>query len=152
MNSSDDFRVNKRKQDWIKSGRWRKILLLANHLATKIDGEWKLATQLRSIVETGKITCHSQLSIGSTQVLVCPSKFILYAQCHNNINHVRFDLMKFGLFQLVELKNGEAYNGHLVSCDRWMNIILREVVCTSSVRNKTLCQLVFQKQTELPLN
>ena len=27
---------------------------------------------------------------------------------------------------LVELKNGETYNGHLVSCDNWMNINLRE--------------------------
>uniref|UniRef100_A0A667YLY8 U6 snRNA-associated Sm-like protein LSm4 n=1 Tax=Myripristis murdjan TaxID=586833 RepID=A0A667YLY8_9TELE len=33
--------------------------------------------------------------------------------------------------QLVELKNGETYNGHLVSCDNWMNINLREVICTS---------------------
>ncbi|KAK2705981.1 hypothetical protein QYM36_016113, partial [Artemia franciscana] len=32
---------------------------------------------------------------------------------------------------LVELKNGETYNGHLVSCDNWMNICLREVICTS---------------------
>ena len=29
---------------------------------------------------------------------------------------------------LVELKNGETYNGHLVSCDNWMNINLREVI------------------------
>ena len=28
---------------------------------------------------------------------------------------------------LVELKNGETCNGHLVSCDYWMNINLREV-------------------------
>ncbi|KAJ8784181.1 hypothetical protein J1605_008511 [Eschrichtius robustus] len=35
------------------------------------------------------------------------------------------------LFGLVELKNGETYNGHLVSCDNWMNINLREVICTS---------------------
>ncbi|KAK9160925.1 hypothetical protein Syun_007266 [Stephania yunnanensis] len=27
---------------------------------------------------------------------------------------------------LVELKNGETYNGHLVNCDTWMNIHLRE--------------------------
>ncbi|TMW45150.1 hypothetical protein DOY81_009770, partial [Sarcophaga bullata] len=27
---------------------------------------------------------------------------------------------------LVELKNGETYNGHLVSCDSWMNINLRD--------------------------
>ncbi|ESN90736.1 hypothetical protein HELRODRAFT_166439 [Helobdella robusta] len=32
---------------------------------------------------------------------------------------------------LVELKNGETYNGHLVCCDAWMNINLREVICTS---------------------
>eukprot|EP00741_Cyanophora_paradoxa_P001371 tig00000480_g1327.t1 len=32
---------------------------------------------------------------------------------------------------LVELKNGETYNGHLVNCDNWMNINLRDVICTS---------------------
>ncbi|KAL7746897.1 hypothetical protein RI367_007717 [Sorochytrium milnesiophthora] len=32
---------------------------------------------------------------------------------------------------LVELKNGETYNGQLVTCDPFMNIILKEVVCTS---------------------
>ncbi|ELR13033.1 LSM domain containing protein [Acanthamoeba castellanii str. Neff] len=32
---------------------------------------------------------------------------------------------------LVELKNGETYNGHLVNCDGWMNINLRDVICTS---------------------
>jgi len=32
---------------------------------------------------------------------------------------------------LVELKNGETYNGRLASCDNWMNINLREVICTS---------------------
>ncbi|KAJ8446974.1 hypothetical protein Cgig2_006602 [Carnegiea gigantea] len=31
----------------------------------------------------------------------------------------------------LELKNGETYNGHLVNCDTWMNIHLREVICTS---------------------
>ena len=31
----------------------------------------------------------------------------------------------------MELKNGETYNGHLVSCDTWMNVHLREVICTS---------------------
>lgn len=35
---------------------------------------------------------------------------------------------------LVELKNGETLNGHLVSCDTWMNLTLREVVQTSPVR------------------
>lgn len=35
---------------------------------------------------------------------------------------------------LVELKNGETLNGHLVQCDTWMNLTLREVVQTSPVR------------------
>jgi small nuclear ribonucleoprotein (snRNP)-like protein len=37
--------------------------------------------------------------------------------------------------QLVELKNGETYNGRLENCDSWMNIHLREVICTSKVRH-----------------
>ncbi|KDD73407.1 hypothetical protein H632_c2208p0 [Helicosporidium sp. ATCC 50920] len=32
---------------------------------------------------------------------------------------------------LVELKSGETYNGHLVQIDTWMNTHLREVICTS---------------------
>ncbi|KAG6018202.1 hypothetical protein E4U41_004010, partial [Claviceps citrina] len=32
---------------------------------------------------------------------------------------------------LVELKNGETLNGHLVQCDTWMNLTMREVVQTS---------------------
>ncbi|CAK1360986.1 putative U6 snRNA-associated Sm-like protein LSm4 [Cercospora beticola] len=32
---------------------------------------------------------------------------------------------------LVELKTGETLNGHLVSCDTYMNITLKEVVQTS---------------------
>lgn len=35
---------------------------------------------------------------------------------------------------LVELKNGETLNGHLVMCDTWMNLTLKEVVQTSPVR------------------
>lgn len=35
------------------------------------------------------------------------------------------------LFQLVELKNGETFNGHLVNCDNFMNITLREVYQTN---------------------
>ncbi|PAV24277.1 Sm-like ribonucleo [Pyrrhoderma noxium] len=33
---------------------------------------------------------------------------------------------------LVELKNGETFNGHLVACDNFMNITLREVYQTSA--------------------
>lgn len=32
---------------------------------------------------------------------------------------------------LVELKDGDTYNGRLVSCDAWMNMNLRDVICTS---------------------
>ena len=32
---------------------------------------------------------------------------------------------------LVELKNGETLNGHLVASDTWMNLTLKEVVQTS---------------------
>ncbi|KAL1888224.1 hypothetical protein Sste5346_009698 [Sporothrix stenoceras] len=33
---------------------------------------------------------------------------------------------------LVELKNGETLNGHLVQCDTWMNLTLKEVVQTNA--------------------
>lgn len=37
---------------------------------------------------------------------------------------------------LVELKNGETLNGHLVNCDNWMNLTLKEVVQTSPEGDK----------------
>lgn len=37
------------------------------------------------------------------------------------------------VFQLVELKNGETFNGHLVGCDNFMNLTLKEVYQTSAV-------------------
>ncbi|KAM3077257.1 RNA processing protein [Clarireedia jacksonii] len=37
---------------------------------------------------------------------------------------------------LVELKDGETLNGHLVACDTWMNLTLREVVQTSPEGDK----------------
>ena len=43
------------------------------------------------------------------------------------------------LRQLVELKNGETYNGHMVQCDSWMNVHLREVICTSKARLVPWC-------------
>ncbi len=41
--------------------------------------------------------------------------------------------------QLVELKSGETYNGHMVQCDSWMNVHLREVICTSKVSSAVQC-------------
>ena len=46
---------------------------------------------------------------------------------------------------LVELKNGETYNGHLISCDNWMNINLKDVICTSRVSVTCWCML-WQRQ------
>ncbi|OWA52096.1 putative U6 snRNA-associated Sm-like protein LSm4 [Hypsibius exemplaris] len=37
---------------------------------------------------------------------------------------------------LVELKNGETYNGQLINVDNWMNLNLKEVVCTSKDGDK----------------
>jgi len=36
----------------------------------------------------------------------------------------------------VELKSGENLNGHLVMCDTWMNLTLREVVQSSPEGDK----------------
>lgn len=37
---------------------------------------------------------------------------------------------------LVELKDGDTLNGHLSSCDTWMNLVLKEVVQTSAEGDK----------------
>lgn len=40
---------------------------------------------------------------------------------------------------LVELKNGDTYNGILVSCNMFMNLMLKDVICTSRVSLKPSC-------------
>jgi small nuclear ribonucleoprotein (snRNP)-like protein len=49
------------------------------------------------------------------------------------ISHERLTLpaSHIALPQLVELKSGETYNGHLVDCDTFMNVTLRDVYLTS---------------------
>ncbi|KAF2154437.1 Sm-like ribonucleoprotein [Myriangium duriaei CBS 260.36] len=37
---------------------------------------------------------------------------------------------------LVELKNGETLNGHLVNCDTYMNLTLKEVIQTNPEGDK----------------
>ncbi|ORY65020.1 uncharacterized protein BCR38DRAFT_431656 [Pseudomassariella vexata] len=37
---------------------------------------------------------------------------------------------------LVELKNGETLNGHLIQCDTWMNLTLKEVVQSNPEADK----------------
>ncbi|KHG14969.1 putative U6 snRNA-associated Sm-like protein LSm4 [Gossypium arboreum] len=58
-----------------------------------------------------------------------PLSLLKTAQGHPMVRTFTFPRMP--LHMLVELKNGETYNGHLVNCDTWMNIHLREVICTS---------------------
>ncbi|KAF3534565.1 hypothetical protein DY000_02043848, partial [Brassica cretica] len=55
----------------------------------------------------------------------------LTLHCKKHSYGFLFFLVLLVLVNLVELKNGETYNGHLVNCDTWMNIHLREVICTS---------------------
>lgn len=62
-----------------------------------------------------------------SNICIKPEVSIKFSTCLHVI------VLHFFLLQLVELKNGETYNGHLVSCDNWMNINLREVICTSRV-------------------
>lgn len=38
------------------------------------------------------------------------------------------------LLKLVELKNGETFNGHLIACDNFMNVTLKDAYETSAVR------------------
>ena len=52
--------------------------------------------------------------------------FIHHSQSFHFIDHLHVPS------QLVELKNGETFNGHLVNCDNFMNITLREVYQTSA--------------------
>jgi U6 snRNA-associated Sm-like protein LSm4 len=56
---------------------------------------------------------------------------------------------------MVELKNGESFNGHLIDCDTFMNITLREVYQTSAesdrfwklkevyIRGSTVCHFAL---------
>ncbi|KAL0481106.1 U6 snRNA-associated Sm-like protein LSm4 [Acrasis kona] len=61
----------------------------------------------------------------------------------NDVQLARFTHLKHNMLPLtllkgaqttqmmVELKNGETFNGTLVNCDSWMNLNLKDVVCTS---------------------
>ncbi|CAN3354347.1 U6 snRNA-associated Sm-like protein LSm4 [Diutina catenulata] len=39
---------------------------------------------------------------------------------------------------MVELKNGETYNGELINCDSWMNLTLKNVIQSSADGEKFL--------------
>ncbi|XP_073113982.1 probable U6 snRNA-associated Sm-like protein LSm4 isoform X3 [Elaeis guineensis] len=88
----------------------------------------------------GDTTATSKEAIASTQDVSDSSdsqdnELLFDDDCVGAIDgmHLPLSLLKTaqGHPMLVELKNGEAYNGHLVNCDTWMNIHLREVICTS---------------------
>ncbi|KAE8671299.1 DNA mismatch repair protein PMS1 [Hibiscus syriacus] len=77
--------------------------------------EQMLATQALEMYNSALLGM-ATVSIGFGSILFLPLSVLKTAQGHP---------------MLVELKNGETYNGHLVNCDTWMNIHLREVICTS---------------------
>ena len=64
----------------------------------------------------------------------------------------------------MELKNGETFNGHLVNCDNFMNITLREVYQTNSdgdrfwklkecyIRGSTVCSPCLSTRRRVSLN
>ncbi|ETO20868.1 hypothetical protein RFI_16343 [Reticulomyxa filosa] len=55
------------------------------------------------------------------------TSFIFYTQFKKNYQH--YSISFFG--NRVELKSGDTYNGHLVNSDSWMNLYLKDVICTS---------------------
>ncbi|KAF3350735.1 hypothetical protein VD0002_g2238 [Verticillium dahliae] len=59
-----------------------------------------------------------------------------FARAHNEMLPLGLLNAAQGHPMLVELKNGETLNGHLVMCDTWMNLTLKEVVQTSPEGDK----------------
>ena len=57
---------------------------------------------------------------------------VVLPYCEQRTNGSGKDLQTNGATQLVELKNGVTFNGHLVDCDNFMNVTLREVYQTSA--------------------
>lgn len=47
------------------------------------------------------------------------------------LRFLNFFFFSFFFLVLLQLKNGETYNGNLVSCDNYMNLNLSDVICTS---------------------
>ena len=75
--------------------------------------------------------CHCRKSL--FEILLSDSKIELFL---TNLDMLPLSLLKTAVNHpmLVELKNGETYNGHLVQCDNWMNLQLR---VSRTFRNKT---------------
>ncbi|KEY70912.1 hypothetical protein S7711_00754 [Stachybotrys chartarum IBT 7711] len=69
---------------------------------------------------------------------------VSYAHCDSILHdRARTGRLPLGLLNaaqghpmLVELKSGETLNGHLVMCDTWMNLTLKEVVQTNAEADK----------------
>ncbi|CAN0430728.1 unnamed protein product, partial [Ectocarpus sp. 8 AP-2014] len=73
-----------------------------------------------------------------------PPTLSLVITCHWHHRHTALQrqlplsLLKTAQGQpmLVELKNGDTYNGRLDNCDSWMNIKLKDVIFTSRDADK----------------
>ncbi|KAL6305080.1 hypothetical protein BKA93DRAFT_731547 [Sparassis latifolia] len=68
------------------------------------------------------------------------SSFSEFTECTEISHYHKLPLSLLNAAQnkpmLVELKNGETFNGHLVNCDNFMNITLKEVYQTSAEGDK----------------
>ncbi|KAL1832924.1 hypothetical protein ACET3Z_002575 [Daucus carota] len=99
--------------------------------------QWNLTnTEMRfgGLISTSNIVRGETVTVQSSSDLL----WTLSVQFRALENMLPLSLLKTaqGHPMLVELKNGETYNGHLVNCDTWMNIHLREVICTSKDGDK----------------
>ncbi|KAF7846057.1 hypothetical protein BT93_L5409 [Corymbia citriodora subsp. variegata] len=78
--------------------------------------------RLRVVCVLGLPSSHATLISATAQSnMVLPLGILTAAQGHP---------------MLVELKNGETLNGHLVNCDTYMNLTLKEVIQTSPEGDK----------------
>ncbi|KAL2507651.1 U6 snRNA-associated Sm-like protein LSm4 [Forsythia ovata] len=123
---SNIFAKNK-KQEWRgQESIEGKVLKRARHDKTNGEGWWLAVIFRRGRCrmkrsKVGVMKASADVELGTLAVVVLLELRNL-PNCSNSSSNK---------FSLVELKNGETYNGHLVNCDTWMNIHLREVICTS---------------------
>uniref|UniRef100_A0A803NQM6 Sm domain-containing protein n=1 Tax=Cannabis sativa TaxID=3483 RepID=A0A803NQM6_CANSA len=102
-------------------------------ISTLADGHGECSIIGSYRTDTADSVCPSRVRAMLASRACRSSVMIGDALGRNEMQKLPLSLLKTaqGHPMLVELKNGETYNGHLVNCDTWMNIHLREVICTS---------------------
>ncbi|CAK7348293.1 unnamed protein product [Dovyalis caffra] len=102
-------------------------------ISTLADSQGECSIISRYKMDTADSVCPSRVRAMLASRACRSSVMVGDALGRNEMQKLPLSLLKTaqGHPMLVELKNGETYNGHLVNCDTWMNIHLREVICTS---------------------